>query len=94
MNEIYHYLALFLLVSIILGLVRIVRGPTPADRILAVQLTGTGGAATLLTLSYAGGMEPLIDVALVTALLAAAVQIAFVKIYGSIPGPPRRSEDE
>lgn len=94
MNEIYHYLAFLLLGSILLGLVRVFRGPTPADRILAVQLSGTGGAAILLTLSYARGMEQLLDVALVTALLAAAVQIAFVRIYGSIPGPPRGEGDD
>jgi multicomponent Na+:H+ antiporter subunit F len=94
MSDGYHLIAFLLLGSIVLGLVRIVRGPTPADRILAVQLSGTGAAAIVLTLSYAQGTDRLIDVALVVALLAAAVQIAFVKIHGSIPVSGRGEEDE
>lgn len=37
------------------GLVRIARGPTPADRMLAAQLFGTTGVAVLLLLAQ--GLE-------------------------------------
>jgi multicomponent Na+:H+ antiporter subunit F len=87
MSELYFYLAFFLLLSVVVGLGRIFKGPTPANGILAVQLSGTGGVAILLALSGTGELGALIDVALVVALLAAATQIAFVVIHGSITGP-------
>lgn len=84
LNDVPFALAFFLLLSVVAGLVRVFRGPTPADRMLAVQLSGTGSAAILVALSSAGGMSGLLDVALVVALLAAATQIAFVILCGSM----------
>ena len=40
----------FVLATVAIGLVRILRGPSEADRIMAAQLLGTGGIATLLLL--------------------------------------------
>jgi multicomponent Na+:H+ antiporter subunit F len=67
----------FVLIMVALGLVRILRGPTVADRIMAAQLLGTGGIAALLLLAVATGMAAAIDVALALALLAAFVSVAF-----------------
>jgi len=39
----YLWAAVFILISVALGLIRILKGPTTADRMLAVQLLGTGG---------------------------------------------------
>ena len=39
----------FVLAMVALGLVRILRGPGDADRIMAAQLLGTGGIAALHT---------------------------------------------
>ncbi|HMO84858.1 MAG TPA: monovalent cation/H+ antiporter complex subunit F [Lacipirellulaceae bacterium] len=72
-------LAVFLLVTLVAGMIRVVRGPTAADRMLAAQLFGTTGVATLLLLAYAGDAPALVDVALVFALLAAVVGVAFVR---------------
>jgi multicomponent Na+:H+ antiporter subunit F len=72
--------ACFVLVMVALGLVRILRGPTVADRIMAAQLLGTGGIATLLLVAAATGMAAAIDVALALALLAALASAAFA--YG------------
>ncbi len=41
----------FVLATVALGLVRILRGPSDADRIMAAQLLGTGGIAALLLLA-------------------------------------------
>ena len=41
----------FVLAMVALGLVRILRGPGRADRIMAAQLLGTGGIAVLLLLA-------------------------------------------
>jgi multicomponent Na+:H+ antiporter subunit F len=70
----------FVLIMVALGLVRILRGPTVADRIMAAQLLGTGGIATLLLVGEATGMAAAIDVALSLALLAAFASAAFA--YG------------
>jgi multicomponent Na+:H+ antiporter subunit F len=67
----------FVLLMVALGLVRILRGPTVADRIMAAQLLGTGGIATLLLLAAATDMDAAIDVALSLALLAAFASAAF-----------------
>jgi multicomponent Na+:H+ antiporter subunit F len=68
-----------LMLSIIAGLIRVERGPNPADRMLAAQLFGTTGVAILLLLAEAMGIPALRDVALVFALLAAMAAVAFVK---------------
>ena len=71
-----------------LGLVRILRGPDDADRMMAAQLLGTGGIAALLLLGAATGVGAVVDVALTLALLAAFASIAFVKA-----SPPSAADD-
>jgi multicomponent Na+:H+ antiporter subunit F len=75
----FSWIALLILVSIALGLIRVMRGPTPADRMLTAQLFGTGGVALLLILAQAMQLSSLVDVALVYALLAAITMVVFVK---------------
>lgn len=79
MNTFYLVLATILLLNIAAGLVRILRGPTPGDRMLAAQLFGTSGVALMLLLSQAQSSPALRDVALVFALLAVLATVAFVK---------------
>jgi multicomponent Na+:H+ antiporter subunit F len=69
----------FVMATVALALVRILRGPAAADRIMAAQLLGTGGIAALLLLAEATGVPAAVDVALVLALLAAFVSVAFVR---------------
>jgi len=69
----------FVLTMVALGLVRILRGPGDADRIMAVQLLGTGGIAALLLLGEAMSAPAAADVALILALLAAFVSVTFAK---------------
>lgn len=71
----------FVLLMVALGLVRILRGPTNADRMMAAQLLGTGGIAVLL-LAAGSGLPAAADVALILALLAAFASVAFVKSGG------------
>lgn len=67
-----------LLLSILAGLIRVFRGPAPAERMLAAQLLGTSAVAILLILSQLMELRALLDVALVFALLAAVTLVAFV----------------
>ena len=68
----------FVLAMVALGLIRVLRGPSDADRIMAAQLLGTGGIAALLLLAEATGAAAAVNVALTLALLAAFVSVAFV----------------
>jgi multicomponent Na+:H+ antiporter subunit F len=69
----------FVLVMVALGLARIFRGPSNADRMMAAQLFGTGGIAALLLLAAATGVPEAVDVSLTLALLTAFASVAFVK---------------
>lgn len=80
--------AAFVLTMVALGLIRILRGPDDADRMMAAQLLGTGGIASLLLAGTATGEAATIDVALTLALLAAFASFAFVKAHPA----PRQDE--
>lgn len=86
MTEFLLAAAIFVLAMVALGLVRILRGPGDADRMMAAQLLGTGGIASLLLAGRATGEAATIDVALTLALLAAFASFAFVKAQ-SAPTP-------
>lgn len=78
-------LATLLALTILMGLGRVLRGPTRADRLMAIQLFGTTGAALLLVLAHSLDYPALRDVALVLALLAAVVSAALVQLLREAP---------
>lgn len=80
MNEFLLAAAVFVLVMVALGLVRVKIGPGYADRMMAAQLLGSGSIAALLLFGAATGVA-VVDVALTLALLAAFASLAFVH-YG------------
>jgi multicomponent Na+:H+ antiporter subunit F len=69
----------FVLAMVALGLIGVLRGPGNVDRMMAVQLFGTGGIAALLLAGAAIDMDAVIDVVLTLSILAAFAAIAFVK---------------
>jgi len=79
MTTFYALAAMFLLLTIAAGLVRILRGPTPADRLLAAQLFGTTGTAILFLLAEVQQLESLQDVALIFAILTSITAVAFAQ---------------
>ncbi|QJP14068.1 multiple resistance and pH regulation protein F [Starkeya sp. ORNL1] len=87
MAEFLAAAALFVLASVALGLVRLLRGPSAADRMMAAQLLGTGGAAICLLLAATQGIDAIADVALTLALLAALAAAALSLV-------PRRAGPE
>ena len=80
MSILYSIFSILLVISLIAGVIRIVLGPTKADRMLAAQLFGTVGVAILLLHSVYTENWVLIDVALILSLLASITVIAFVKL--------------
>jgi len=79
MNAFFIAAAVFLLITIFVGLIRLVQGPTAVDRILTIQLFGSTGVAILLLLSAALEQPALQDIALVFALLAIMTTVGFVR---------------
>lgn len=91
MAEFLVAVAVFLLVTVGAGLVRLLRGPSAADRIMAVQLLGTGGGAIGVVLAVAMQTYAVLDVALTLGLLAAFAVAAFSLL--SRPVADARSDD-
>jgi len=79
MTTFYLWTCVFLVVTIAVGLVRVVRGPEPADRMAAAQLFGTTGLALILLLGAAMNEPAAADIAVVFALFAALATVAFVR---------------
>ena len=71
-------LLLALVLNLAAALVRVLRGPSPRDRLLGVLLAGTTGAAALATASILLEVPALRDVALTIVALAAVVVITRV----------------
>ena len=69
--------AIFAVATVAVALIRILRGPGDAERMMAAQLLGTGGVGALLLYGAASGEGSAIDVALTLALLAAFAAVAF-----------------
>ncbi len=58
MSEFLQAAAAAVMIAVALGMVRILRGPGDADRVMAAQLLGTGGVAALLLSGIVSGREP------------------------------------
>src|SRR5262245_38855523 len=84
----------FILAMVALALLRILRGPGDADRLMAAQLLGRGGIAVLLLGGIGTGVAAVVDVGVTLALLAAFAAVAFVKAAdASQPGSTEADED-
>jgi multicomponent Na+:H+ antiporter subunit F len=89
MSEFLFAAASCVLAVVVLGLVRILRGPGNVERMMAAQLLGSGGIAVLLLMASAYGVSAAADVALTLALLTAFASVAFVK---SMPSAEKRMD--
>jgi multicomponent Na+:H+ antiporter subunit F len=67
--------ATFLLLNVLVGLVRVLLGPTTRDRLLGVVLLGTTGVALLAVLAEVADIAALRDTALALVALAALVVV-------------------
>jgi len=83
----------FVLLTVAVGLVCILRGPDDVDRMMSVQLFGTAGIAALLLLGAAIGAAAVVDLALILAVLAAFAAIAFVKAGTHMASESDEAED-
>lgn len=79
MTTVWWLFACVLLLNIAIGLGFLTRRRGSADSLLAALLLGTTGVAFTLVLGEAVGERRAVDVALVFALLAAVLGVAFVR---------------
>jgi multicomponent Na+:H+ antiporter subunit F len=86
MSEALLSAAGLILLAVALGLARVMRGPSDAERLMALQLLATGGIAALLLIAYATKVPGVDDVALGFALLAAFATVAFVNLLEADEG--------
>lgn len=81
----YSGFTLFLLLLLAGGAVRILRGPSRSDRMLAAQFFGTIAVAVFLVLAEARALPGLRDIALVVAVFVVVNVVVFVRQRGSRP---------
>lgn len=94
MAEIFVGVALFVIAVTALGMFEVLRAEVAIERMMAVQLLGTGGAAAVLLLGAAHDSEAMSDVALLLMLFAAFSCAAFTLGHPSPDtGDPGRRED-
>ena len=86
MNEFLLVAAGLIVLTVAIGLARVLRGSNDVERLMAVQLLGTGGIAALLLIAYATTVPGVEDVALGLALLAAFATIAFINLLDADQG--------
>jgi len=77
MHELLLVCVTGLMLSLLLGLIAVLRGPEDGSRMMGAQLIGTTGVGILLLLSQLLNQPALVDVALILALLAAVAVAAF-----------------
>lgn len=92
MADILAAAAFFIMAVTAVALFRVLRARIAAERMMAVQLLGTGGAAALLLLATATATPAIVDVALLLVLFAAFSCVAFV--LGTEPAGPRASSKD
>jgi multicomponent Na+:H+ antiporter subunit F len=86
MSELLLAAAGLIVLTVAVGLARILHGSDDVERLMAVQLLGTGGIAALLLIAYATNVPGVEDVALGLALLAAFAIVAFINLIDADQG--------
>ena len=78
MNDLLLATAGIIVITVGAGLARVLYGPREVDRMMAVQLLGSGGIAALLLAASATEVAGVENVALGLALLSSFASVAFV----------------
>jgi multicomponent Na+:H+ antiporter subunit F len=86
MNEMLLAAAGLIVFTVAVGIARILLASNDVERLMAVQLLGTGGIAALLLIAYATNVPGVEDVALGLALLAPFATVAFVNLLDADQG--------
>lgn len=79
MESFYVVIMVVLLVSVLLTLIRAIKGPTSFDRILSVNAVGTTIVVGVAVLGFMKGRPDFLDLALVYALVNFVATIAILR---------------
>ena len=79
-------------ILLILCLIRAIRGPRIADRIVAVNMMGTLIVITICVLAFLMGEGYLVDVAIIYTMLSFLAVVLLTKVYMGIYRQKRREE--
>lgn len=96
-NKIYHgmYITILIILAIMLFvcLIRAVKGPRIADRIVAVNMMGTMVMVTIAVLSLLLKEGFLIDICLIYAMVSFLAVIVISKVYMGVYEEKKRDSD-
>ena len=81
-------------VLLLFTLIRAIRGPRIADRIIAVNMMGTLVVITICVLAFLMNEGYLVDVAIVYTMLSFLAVVLLTKVYMGIYRQKRREEKE
>jgi len=81
-------------VAFVLTVLRMVRGPSAADRVVALDLVGLLGVAAAVLAAFHSGSIVFVDIALGVALVGFVAAVAFAAFIerGSLREPTRQGE--
>lgn len=80
MDHVFAIVIIFLLLNIGLGIIRLWRGPSVADRLLATQLFGTAGMAVLTVMAGYSENLTLLNVVITFNVLSIILVICMVQV--------------
>jgi len=98
MNNLYEILYTAALVIIgllvIACLVRAIRGPRIADRVIAANMIGTLVVITICILSFVMNEGYLVDIAMIYTMLSFLAVVLLTKVYMGVYREKRRQQEE
>ena len=98
MREAYEllYNAALVIIGLLLiaCLIRAIRGPRIADRVIAINMTGTLVVIVICVLAYLMGEDYLVDVAMIYTMLSFLAVVVLTKVYMGIYREKRRQAEK
>ena len=77
--EVTHAALVIVFIALLISFIRLVRGPTLPDRVVAVDLMGITSVALIILGAAASGERAFLDAALVIALLGFLATVAYAR---------------
>ena len=98
MREAYEllYNASLVLIGLLLiaCLIRAIRGPRIADRVIAINMTGTMVVIVICVLAFLMGEDDLVDVAMIYTMLSFLAVVVLTKVYMGVYREKRRQAEK
>ena len=81
-------------VLLIACLIRAIRGPRIADRVIAINMTGTLVVIVICVLAFLMGEDYLVDVAMIYTMLSFLAVVVLTKVYMGVYREKRRQAEK